>query len=73
MIASTILDNTLNMIITPFRCIASRSHSMIIISKVLTFVNPCNIIQVDKLDSVLNMGYCGSDYSAVVVFILLSE
>ena len=70
MIASTILDNTLNMIITPFRCIASRSHSMIIISKVLTFVNPCNIIQVDKLDSVLNMGYCGSDYSAVVVFIL---
>ena len=70
MIASTILDNTLNMIITPFRCIASRSHSMIIISKVLTFVNPCNIIQVDKLDSVLNMGYCGADYSAVVVFIL---
>ena len=48
MIASTILDNTLNMIITPFRCIASRSHSMIIISKVLTFVNPCNIIEIAK-------------------------
>lgn len=38
----------------------------------LTFVNPCNIIQVAKLDSVLNMGYCGSDYSAVAVFILLA-
>ena len=72
MIASTILDNTLNMIITPFRCIASRSNSMIIISKVLTFVNPCNIIQIAKLDSVLNMDYCGLDYSAVVVFILLA-
>ena len=71
MIASTILDNTLNMIITPFRCIASRSHSMIIISKVLTFVNPCNIIQVAKVHSVSNMDYCGVGRSAVVVFICL--